>query len=357
MNNNTQQLFKTLTEMAAPSGFERPVRAFMKEQMAPNVDRFEQDGLGGLFGVKENAGAPRILVAGHMDEVGFIVTKITPNGMIKFDTLGGWSPHVLSAQRVQIVSDHGPVIGVIASVPPHLLSEAERNAPVKAANLLIDIGADSADEVMESFGILPGYPIAPVSEFTPMANPKKILAKAWDNRYGVGLAIEAAEELKNIKLPHELYIGATVQEEVGLRGAEAAASMIKPEMFIALDASPANDTTGDKSQFGQLGGGFLLRIYDRTMITHRGLRDFMLETAKDNHIPYQYFVSPGGTDAGTVHKMEGGIPSAVIGLPSRYIHTSQSILHVDDYAAAKEMLLKLLPQLDATTIASIKENA
>lgn len=125
-----------------------------------------------------------------------------------------------------------------------------------------------------------------------MANPKKILAKAWDNRYGCGLAIELLKELKDETLSCQLYSGATVQEEVGLRGAEVAANMIQPDLFFALDASPANDVTGDKSQFGQLGKGALLRIYDRTMITHRGMREFVLDTAETNNIPYQYFVSP-----------------------------------------------------------------
>ena len=161
--------------------------------------------------------------------------------------------------------------------------------------MLIDIGADSYEDAIE-IGVKPGQQIVPICPFTPMANEKKIMAKAWDNRYGCGLAIELLKELKDETLPNTLYSGATVQEEVGLRGAQTAANMIQPDIFYALDASPANDASGDKTQFGQLGKGALLRIYDRTMVTHRGIREFILDTAETNNIPYQYFISQGGTD-------------------------------------------------------------
>lgn len=146
-------------------------------------------------------------------------------------------------------------------------------------------------------------------------------------------------------------------EEVGLRGAATAASMINPDIFFALDASPANDADGNKNEFGQLGKGTLLRILDKSMVTHRGMREFVLDTAESNHIPYQYFISQGGTDAGRVHSANEGIPSSVIGICSRYIHTSSSIIHTDDYAAAKELLVKLVRSADRTTVETIKNNA
>ena len=133
--------------------------------------------------------------------------------------------------------------------------------------------------------------------------------------------------------------------------------MIKPDIFFALDASPANDMSGDEKEFGHLGKGTLLRIFDRTMITHRGMREFVLDTAESNDIPYQYFVSQGGTDAGRVHVVNDGIPSAVIGICSRYIHTSASIIHVDDYAAAKELLVTLVKSLDQSTVDEIKKSS
>ncbi|MGG0717380.1 M42 family metallopeptidase [Robertmurraya massiliosenegalensis] len=355
MNENTKALFKTLTELPGAPGNEHLVRKFMKEQLSKYSDEVVQDKLGGVFGVRKGGG-PTVMVAGHMDEVGFMVTAITENGMLRFQTLGGWWSQVLLAQRVQIITENGPVIGVIGSIPPHLLDEAKRSKPMEISNMLIDIGADDKEDAIK-IGIKPGQQIVPICPFTPMANEKKIMAKSWDNRYGCGLSIELLEALKDEVLPNTLYSGATVQEEVGLRGAQTAATMIKPDIFFALDASPANDMSGDKKEFGQLGKGTLLRILDRSMVTHRGMREFILDTAEQNDIPYQYFVSAGGTDAGRVHLTNEGVPSAVVGICSRYIHTHASIIHVDDYAAAKELLIKLVKSCDRTTVETIKQNS
>ncbi|QPA30403.1 M42 family metallopeptidase [Thermaerobacillus caldiproteolyticus] len=358
MNEETLQLFKTLTELPGAPGNEHAVRRFMRKELEQYADEVVQDRLGSIFGVKRgDENGPTVMVAGHMDEVGFMVTAITDNGMIRFQPLGGWWSQVLLAQRVQIITDNGPVIGVIGSVPPHLLQEEQRNKPMEMKNMLIDVGADDREDA-KKMGIKPGQQIVPICPFTPMANPKKILAKAWDNRYGCGLAIELLKELKDETLPNVLYSGATVQEEVGLRGAQTAAAMIQPDIFFALDASPANDMTGDKKEFGHLGKGALVRIYDRSMVTHRGMREFVLDTAETNNIPYQYFVSPGGgTDAGRVHIANSGVPSAVIGICSRYIHTHASIIHVDDYAAAKQLLIELVKKCDKATVEAIRQNS
>jgi putative aminopeptidase FrvX len=356
MNKQTLKLFQTLTELPGTAGNEHAVRQFMREELSKYADEIVQDKLGSIFGVKKGMeNGPKIMVAGHMDEVGFMVTSITDNGMIRFQPLGGWWSQVLLAQRVEIITDNGPVIGVIGSIPPHLLDESKKNKPMEIKNMLIDIGADDREDALK-IGIKPGQQIVPVCPFTPMANSKKILAKAWDNRYGCGLAIELLQELKDDTLPNILFSGATVQEEVGLRGAQTAANMIQPDLFFALDASPANDMTGDKQEFGHLGKGVLLRILDRSMVTHKGMRDFVLDTAESNHIPYQYFVSQGGTDAGRVHMANDGVPSAVIGICSRYIHTHASIIHVDDYLAAKELLVKLVKACDQSTVDLIRGN-
>jgi putative aminopeptidase FrvX len=356
MEEQTLKLFQTLTELPGAPGNEHLVRNFMREQLSLYTDEIVQDNLGSIFGIKKgNENGPTVMVAGHMDEVGFMVTGITDNGMLRFQPLGGWWSQVLLAQRVQIMTDHGPIMGVIGSIPPHLLDDSKKNKPMEISNMLIDIGADDKEDA-KKIGIKPGQPILPICPFTPMANKKKIMAKAWDNRYGCGLAIELLKEVKDETLPNTLYAGATVQEEVGLRGSQTAANMIKPDIFFALDASPANDMTGKKSEFGQLGKGTLLRILDRTMVTHRGMKEFVLDTAEKYKIPYQYFVSPGGTDAGKVHLSNEGVPSAVIGICSRYIHTHASIIHVDDYAAAKELVVKLVKACDQTTVDTIKAN-
>ena len=356
MNAETREMFKTLTELPGAPGNEHAVRKFMRQELEKVSDRLIQDNLGSIFGVKDGQeDGPRIMVAGHMDEVGFMVTQITDNGMIRFQPLGGWWNQVMLATRVDIIAGENVIPGVIGSIPPHLLSEELRSKPMEIKNMLIDIGADDKQDAL-ALGIRPGQQIVPFSPFTPMANDKKIMAKAWDNRYGCGLAIELLKELKDEKLPNQLFSGATVMEEVGLRGAQTAAAMIKPDLFFALDASPANDAAGDKNEFGQLGKGTLLRILDKSMVTHRGMREFILDTAETHNIPYQYFVSQGGTDAGRVHTANEGIPSSVIGICSRYIHTSSSIIHTDDYAAAKELLTKLVKATDRTTLETIKQN-
>ncbi|MFA9559072.1 M42 family metallopeptidase [Evansella sp. AB-rgal1] len=356
MKQSTLEMFKTLTQLPGAPGFEHEVRAFVREELKKYSDEVIQDNLGGIFGVKKgDESGPRVMVAGHMDEVGFMVTSITEKGLIRFQTLGGWWSQVLLAQRFQIITDQGPVLGVVGSIPPHLLDEAKRSKPMDIKNMYIDIGADDKADA-ERIGIKPGQQIVPICPFEKMANEKKIMAKAWDNRYGVGLAIELLEELKDEKTPNILYSGATVQEEVGLRGAQVAANMINPDIFYALDASPANDASGEKDAFGHLGKGALVRIYDRTMVTHRGMREFILDTAESNKIPYQFFISQGGTDAGRVHMSGSGVPSAVIGICSRYIHTSASIIHIDDYAAAKELVTKLARTTDKATLETIKAN-
>ncbi|SIT85457.1 M42 family metallopeptidase [Edaphobacillus lindanitolerans] len=356
MEKETLELFKTLTELPGAPGNEHAVRDFMRGELGRYSDEVIQDRLGGIFGVRKGeAGDPKVMVAGHMDEVGFMVKSITENGMITFQPLGGWWNQVLLAQRVEVITDNGPVPGVIGSIPPHLLSDEVRNKPMDIKNMLIDIGADDREDA-KKIGIRPGQQIVPVCPFTPMANDKKIMAKSWDNRYGCGLSIELLKEVQGEKLPNNLYSGANVMEEVGLRGAQAAANMINPDVFFALDASPANDASGNKNEFGQLGKGTLLRIFDRSMVTHRGMREFLLDTAETNDIPYQYFISQGGTDAGRVHTSNEGVPSAVIGICSRYIHTSASIIHTDDYAAAKELLVKLVRSLDRTTLETIRQN-
>ncbi|WP_059052033.1 M42 family metallopeptidase [Paenibacillus senegalimassiliensis] len=357
MNNQTRELFKQLTEFPSAPGFERELRALVKEKMSAYTQEFVQDRLGGLFGVlRGDDQGPKVMVAGHFDEVGFMTIGISDNGMIAFQPLGGWWSQAVLAQRLQIITPNGPIVGVVGSIPTHLLDESQRSKPVDLKSMYLDIGADSREQA-EAAGVRLGQQIVPICEFTPLVNPKKIMAKAWDNRYGVGLGLELLEAVHQDKLPNTLYIGANVQEEVGLRGARTAANLIQPDIFFALDASAANDMTGDKRSFGKLGEGALLRILDPTMITHRGLVEYIQDTADTHKIKYQYFVSPGGTDAGQVHLSGIGVPSSVIGICSRYIHTSTSIIHTDDYEAAKELLIRLVRGLDRTTLNTILENS
>jgi glutamyl aminopeptidase len=358
MEDKTFDLIKKMTELQGTSGFEHKVREEMRKQLTPLVDEVKQDGLGGIFGIRKSKveNAPKIMIAAHMDEVGFMLARITKEGLFNVVPLGGWNPYVVSAQRFTLQTVKGDYPCVSSSVPPHLLRGKDgSDKKLEISDILFDAGFDSKEEA-EAFGVRPGDTIVPDVETVKMANGKKILGKAWDNRYGTTVVIEALKELANEELPNTLIAGANVQEEVGLRGTKGAVHQFKPDLFFAVDCSAADDLTGDKSKFGHLGEGFLLRIQDPGMITLKGMREFLLDTAETNHIPYQYFVSKGGTDAGAAHVMNNGVPSAVIGVCARYIHTHQAVFHIDDYAAAKEMVLQIARTLDRSTLETIMKN-
>lgn len=350
------ELWKRLTEAPGAPGFEGPVRNIMREYISSYSNEVVYDNLGSIFGVKRgDENGPRIMVAGHMDEVGFMVTNISDKGFLSFQTLGGWWGQVLLAQRVQIITDAGPIEGVIGSIPPHVLSDDQRSRPMDVKNMFIDIGADSKDEA-EKLGIRCGQPVLPVCPFTVMANENKLMAKAWDNRYGCSLAVELLKELheSGAHHPNVIYAGATVMEEVGTRGARTAAQMIDPDLFIALDCSPANDIPGSRENNGKLGEGLLMRLYDPSFILMPGLRDLLINTCEQEGIPYQIYIAKGGTDVAGVHYHGKGVPSAVIGIPARYIHSHASIIHRDDYEAARRLLLAVMKKLDHAAIEAIR---
>lgn len=353
MNQEDFRRIKQITEIQSTSGFEHNIRAFMRDELTPLVDKVHVDGLGGIFGVRENKNndAPKLMLAAHMDEVGFMVINITTNGLIKVRPLGGWNPYVVSAQRFTLQTDNGDYPVVSSSVPPHLLRGGD-SQKVKVEDILFDAGFSSKEEA-ESYGVRPGQPIVPDVETIQMANGKTILGKAWDNRFGVTAVLEALKEVKDDTLPNTLIAGANVQEEVGLRGTRGAVRKFQPDAFFAIDASPADDMDGKKDANGRIGDGILIRILDPGYIMSKEMRDYILDTAESNNIPYQYFVSNGGTDAVAAHQLLEGIPTGVVGIPARYIHTHQTLFHIDDYYAAKEMLVQLMKTFDKSTLDTI----
>ncbi|MFO7173580.1 MAG: M42 family metallopeptidase [Bacillota bacterium] len=352
------QMYKELTEAPGVPGYEGPVREIMRKYLAPYGEVIT-DNLGSIVARKVGkAGGPRILVAGHMDEIGFMVTMITEKGFIKFQPLGGWWDQVLLAQRVLIRTHKGDIVGVIGSKPPHILPQEERNKVVKKKDMFIDIGASSREEA-ESFGVRPGDPIIPICPFQVMPNPKILMAKAWDNRAGCAVAIEVLQELQGKEHPNEVYAGATVQEEVGLRGAQTLVNTIKPDIAIALDVGIAGDVPGvreDEAQ-GKLGKGPVITIYDATMVPNLRLRDLVVETAKEEGIPIQFDAVPGGgTDAGRFHMHDRGVPSIVIGFATRYIHSHAGLIHRDDMENAARLVARVIQKLDEETVRRIKED-
>jgi putative aminopeptidase FrvX len=247
---------------------------------------------------------------------------------------------------MNVYPDNGKVIpGVTVTMPPHLLRDGDQKQPsTKFDDLLVDVGASNKKEALK-LGIQVGDMIVSSNEFKRTADKKKVISKAIDNRWGCYMAIELLRELKGKKMPCTIIAGANVQEEVGLRGAVVSSNMVKPDVFIALDASPAGDRyPGD--QFGSLGEGFLLRVLDRVAVMHQGMKLVMKELANAQKIPYQEFYSAGGTDAGAAQYAGSGVAVATIGLPARYIHSTTSMMQESDSDVALHMLLAFVAALD-----------
>ncbi|WP_144781012.1 M42 family metallopeptidase [Macrococcoides caseolyticum] len=349
------ETIKTLTELHGAPGHEYKVRDYLKERLTAYADEVLQDGLGGVYFLKKstNPDAKKVMIAAHMDEVGFMVTHITDNGMLKFTSLGGWPEDVLQAQRMKVLTRDGKeYTGIIGSLPKHFRIGNEGTPQI--SDMMLDIGAEDR-EMVNAMGIAPGDTIVPEVEFKQLTD-NRFLCKAWDNRYGCTIIIDVMERLKDIALPFDLYIGANVQEEVGLRGAGPAANMIQPDVALVVDCSPANDMMGSSSDNGRLGAGTLLRIIDRTMILKPSFKTLIQETYEANNINYQYYQSPGGTDGGQIHISNEGVPTAVVGVPARYIHSNHTIFDIRDYEAAREGVLALLDRLDDKTIDHLKQN-
>ncbi|MDV6378123.1 M42 family metallopeptidase [Sporosarcina sp. GW1-11] len=353
----TLMMLKELTDARGIPGNEREARDVMKKHIEPFVDEIDHDGLGSLIARKEgDANGPKIMIAGHLDEVGFMVTRIDDKGFIYFQTVGGWWSQVMLAQRVSIVTRAGETItGVIGSKPPHILTPEARKKPVDIKDMFFDVGATSKEEVL-SWGILPGDMAVPYFDFTVMKNENFLLAKAWDNRIGCAIAIEVMKQLKGEKHPNRVFGVGAIQEEVGLRGAKTATNKIQPAIGFAVDVGIAGDTPGvtAKESVGNMGEGPQILLYDASMVSHRGLRNFVVETAEELNIPYQFAtMAGGGTDAGSIHVSGTGIPTLAICIPTRYIHSHAAMLHRADFENTVKLLVELVKRLDADTVHKI----
>ncbi|OMP67487.1 M42 family metallopeptidase [Domibacillus epiphyticus] len=352
----TLRMLKELTDAKGIAGNEREVRGVMKKYIEPYADDVTTDGLGSLIAKKTgNANGPKIMVAGHLDEVGFMVTRIDDKGFIRFQTVGGWWSQVMLAQRVTIVTKKGDVTGVIGSKPPHILPAEARKKPVDIKDMFIDIGASSREEAAE-WGVRPGDMVVPYFEFTVMNNEKMMLAKAWDNRIGCAIAIDVMKYVKDKQHENIVYGVGTVQEEVGLRGAKTSAHMIEPDIAFAVDVGIAGDTPGvtEKEAMGKMGKGPQIILYDASMVSHKGLRDFVTDVADELEIPYQFdSMAGGGTDSGEIHKTANGVPTLSVTIATRYIHSHAAMLHRDDYENAVKLLGEVILRLDRETVNTI----
>ncbi len=357
MGEDRNQLLIDLVSARGVPGNEEEVRGVFVNYAKAHADQILQDGLGSIIAKKEGpVDGPKIMFAGHLDEVGFMVSRITDEGFVKFQTLGGWWSQVLLGQQVEIKTGKGELVhGVIGCKPPHVLSAEARETPYKIEDMFIDVGASSKTELMD-WGVRPGDMIVPYSPYRRLNDSKFLLAKAWDNRIGLAVALKVFENIQKEELVNTIYAVGNVQEEVGLRGAKTASNVIQPDLSFALDTGTAGDTPGMKPEEAdsKLGDGPQIIIYDASMIAHKELRDFVVNIAEELEIPFQYTViTGGGTDAGSQHVSGEGVPSLAITVPTRYLHSHSSIIHEDDFKNTVKLVEEVIRRLDKDTVDKI----
>lgn len=354
MKQETVELLKRLTSVNGVPGFEDDVAEVIRKELPKTTISYDK--LGSIICAKKGTSdRPRIMLPGHMDEVGFMVKSITEQGFIKFIPLGGWYIPQLPSQRVIVKTHKGNIPGIIGSKPPHLLSEEERKKLTDKKDLFIDIAAKDKKDA-EKIGVRPGDPIIPEAPFMEMANPDCLMAKAWDDRVGCGMFISVIREIANKKHPNTVYGVGTVQEEVGIRGAQTAVDVVNPDVAIICEVGLAQDVPGsmETKEHGSLGKGPQINLYDRGMIPHLKLRDFVLDTAKKEKIPYQLEVLEGGaTDGAAIHIHAEGVPTIYVGVPTRYIHSHTGIIHKSDYDNAVKLITALVMRLDEKAVKAL----
>ncbi|MBX8632115.1 MAG: M42 family metallopeptidase [Candidatus Thermoplasmatota archaeon] len=355
-------LLGRLSESFGPSGFERETARIVKNAGSAYSDSISFDRLGSVIFTKTGGdSAPKILLAGHMDEVGFVVTGIDENtGFLTFGPVGGWFDQVLLGHRVKIRTRKSDVTGVVASKPPHLLPPEEREKVVKLTSMYVDIGATSAKEAEMDFGVRIGDPIAPEAGFVNVGKNGMVIGKAFDDRIGtfVGLQVMKRLALGRIRHPNTVYFAATVQEEVGLRGAQTVSHVVAPDVAFALEVDIAGDVPGIKPSEApsRLGKGPSILTYDASMIPNQELKSFVIDIAEQEGIPYQLStVSRGGTDAGKFHLSGSGCPSIVVGVPTRHIHSHSAIANLNDIDSAIRLMISVIRKLDDKKVRSFTQ--
>jgi endoglucanase len=332
------KLLKRLSETPGIPGREEAMRVIVREALNGHVDEISVDRLGNVIAHKKGTG-PKVAVAAHMDEIGFLVSHVDDEtGFLRIDPVGGFDPRTLIAQRVAVHARGGVNYGLIGTKPVHILTEEERKKVPEMKDLFVDIGL-SGKEAKEQLRV--GDPVTLVQTFAKVGN--LVTGKALDDRLGVYVGIEAMRRLGKHKA--DVYFIATVQEEVGLRGARTSAFAVAPDIGVALDVTIACDMPGVPAHehVTRLGKGVAIKVKDSASISHPGLVQFLVDLAEDRKIPYQLEILPrGGTDAGAIQPAREGVAVVTISIPTRYVHTVVETAHKDDIEAAISLLTTFL---------------
>ncbi|MBS7646724.1 MAG: M42 family metallopeptidase [Candidatus Bathyarchaeia archaeon] len=324
------ETLEKLSNACGVAGREDEVRKIMRDLLKPYVDEISEDKLGNVIGIKKGEkNAPKVMLAAHMDEIGLFVKTISKDGFLQFTKIGGIDDRILLAQKVIVHTEKGPLRGVVGSKPPHIQKEEERKKVLTYDELFIDIGAENQEEA-KKMGVKIGDPVSFEVTFAKLGSDV-VMGKAFDDRVGCAVMVETMKMLKETECT--IYAVGTVQEEVGLRGATVAAFGIYPDVGIAIDVTVAGDVPGVKEVEApiKLRKGPAIEISDMGLITHPKVLRLLVEAAEKNDIPYQLETGlPGSTDAARIALTREGVPSGVISVPTRYIHSPTSIASIKD---------------------------
>lgn len=337
----TMELLKRLSEVAGVPGREEAVRQIVLQELKTLTDETKSDILGNVIALKKGRGGPKVMLAAHMDEIGFLVSHVDEKtGFLKIDPMGGFDPRVLLARRVVVHTDSGDLVGTIGSKPVHLLSEEERKQPLEIKDLFIDLGLPS-EKVKKRVQV--GDFVTLRQDFVEMG--ELVSGKALDDRVGVYVMIEAVRRVKRHKA--DIYAVATTQEEVGVRGARVSSYGISPDIGIALDVTVAGDVPGaqETEHVTKLGKGVAIKIKDSLSISNPKLVRRFRQIAERRKIPYQLEILPrGGTDAGAMQLTREGVAAVTISIPTRYLHSVVECAHKRDIEAAIKLLAAFLEE-------------
>ena len=338
-------LLKRLCETPGISSREELMRKLVAEEMRPLVDELSIDVMGNLIGKKRGSGGPTVMIAAHLDEIGFLVKHIDDRGFVRLQPIGGWDSRVMVAQRVLVHGYGGQSLrGTLmpAAKPKHLLTDEDAKKPPMIEEFFVDLGlqADRVRSLVEIGDMV-------TMDRTAERVGDTVVSKTLDNRLSVFVMIEALRVLKSTPVKATILAVATTQEEVGLRGAITAAYALQPDIGIALDVTLAVDFAGapESERVTELGKGAAIKISDSSLLCHPKLVRHFRDVAEAKGIKYQLeILSRGGTDAGGIQRSRGGVPSFTLSVPTRYVHTVNEMAHVDDIQGAISLLAAYLEE-------------
>jgi endoglucanase len=354
----TIDTLQKIADAPGPSGFEEPVRAVLVDMMKPLAQTLRYDGMGSIIATQGTSG-PRIMVDAHMDELGGMVRRIAPNGLLTMQMLGGWLDQALPDQRWVIIGSKGPVKAVTGIRDIHVVPADERTKVFPRDSLFLDVGARNEAEV-RAMGIEPGSPIVPDTPFEVLNGTQNYLGKGWDDRVGCAVVVEAMRRLANEGHPNQISWVITTQEEIGLRGAHTAADAVKPDIGIAIEGGITGDVYPGRPEETQakLGAGPGFFLYDSSTIPNRKMVALVRQTAAERKLPLQADLVQGyGDDSAEIQKSNMGVPTVNLVVPVRYTHAHNGIMNRQDFDQMVELVVSMVKKLDANEVKRIRDFA